>query len=258
VENTATDHRLRLLLPSGAKADTCLADSAFDVVERPIALREDNYLYRELEVETRPQQSWTAVFDAGRGLAVCAAGLLECATPDLPERPLALTLFRGTRKTVGTAGEPEGQQSGNLIFHYCILPLQGPPERRRLCELGALLNSGLRTAQLGQIDQQIMLADLQSLESDLPALPAQASFLAIHGLAVLTSMRQVGEALEVRLFNPTSTQGTVILDFSGWPEGMSPPEWMQAVDFESNPLGEVMAVGQIELKPKQIMTIKCW
>ena len=110
VENTAEDHRLRVLFPSSAQADTYLADLAFDMVERPIALRPDNHLYREMEVETKPQQSWTAVFDKQRGLAIISAGLLETAVQDLPERPLALTLFRGTKKTVGTIGEPGGQE----------------------------------------------------------------------------------------------------------------------------------------------------
>ena len=86
--------------PAAPGADTYLADSPFDVVERPIALRADNHLYRELEVETKPQQSWTAVCDGARGLAVVSVGLLESAVRDLPERPLALTLFRGTRRTV--------------------------------------------------------------------------------------------------------------------------------------------------------------
>ena len=65
VHNVALDHRLRVLFPSGAAADTYLSDTPFDVVERPIALRADNHLYRELEVETKPQMSWTAVFDGG-------------------------------------------------------------------------------------------------------------------------------------------------------------------------------------------------
>ena len=89
VENVAEDHRLRVLFPSETKTDTYLADSAFDVVERPIALRKDNHLYREMEVETKPQQSWTAVFDEQRGLAVISAGLLETAVRDIPDRPLA-------------------------------------------------------------------------------------------------------------------------------------------------------------------------
>jgi len=39
VDNCASDHRLRVLFPSDAAADTYLADAAFDVVERPIPLR---------------------------------------------------------------------------------------------------------------------------------------------------------------------------------------------------------------------------
>jgi dipeptidase D len=64
----------------------------------------------ELEVEMKPQQTWTAVYDARRGLAVIAPGQLESAVRDLTERPIALTLFRGTRRTVLTDGEPGGQQ----------------------------------------------------------------------------------------------------------------------------------------------------
>ncbi len=44
VYNIAEDHRLRVLFPSGARADTYLADTPFDVVERPIALAGDNHL----------------------------------------------------------------------------------------------------------------------------------------------------------------------------------------------------------------------
>ncbi len=45
VHNVVKDHRLRVLFPTGAQADTYLADMQFDVVERPIALRADNHLY---------------------------------------------------------------------------------------------------------------------------------------------------------------------------------------------------------------------
>lgn len=65
VDNVARDHRLRCLFPSGVKASTYLSDLAFDVVERPIALSPDNHLFRELELETRPQAA-SAVAAPGR------------------------------------------------------------------------------------------------------------------------------------------------------------------------------------------------
>src|ERR1019366_10045444 len=79
VNNSAPDRRLRVILPSGAKAETYLSDGAFDVLERPVALPAGNHLSRELAVETRPQQTWSAVSDAKRGLALVSSGLLECS-----------------------------------------------------------------------------------------------------------------------------------------------------------------------------------
>ena len=62
---TVTDvwHRVRVLFPTDLKGDTYLSDSAFDVVERPVALAADNAIRKELDVETRPQISWTAFAD---------------------------------------------------------------------------------------------------------------------------------------------------------------------------------------------------
>jgi alpha-mannosidase/mannosylglycerate hydrolase len=249
VENTVEDHRLRVLFPSGAQTDTYLADSAFDVVERPIALRQDNHLYREMEVETKPQQSWTAVYDEVRGLAVISAGLLETAVRDLPDRPLALTLFRGTKRTVGTVGEPGGQEKGRLVFKYLILPFQGEPDRTRLFELGQQVSNGFRFAQMQSEDIPIYRKD--------PKLPAQASFFRLDGPAVISSLQMVNEGLEVRLFNPQTTPIENKLTAENWPEGTQVPQWTQPVDLESNPKGDQKPIDQpIELKPKQILTLR--
>ena len=161
----------------------------------------DNHLYRELEVETKPQQSWTAVCDGARGLAVVSVGLMESAVRDLPERPIALTLFRGTRRTVITDGEPNGQLLGDLHFRYWIVPVAGEVDRVRLCDLGQQLAAGLRDVQLRPQDVRFFRADLARGGVD-ATLPAVAGFLSVEGPAVVTSIRQVGEGLEVRMFNP--------------------------------------------------------
>ena len=129
VHNTVADHRLRVLLPSGATAQTYLADSPFDAVERPISLNAENHLYRELEVETKPQQSWTAVYHEQRGLAVVSTGLLETAVRDVPERTIALTLFRSTRRTVNTDGEAQGLLMGSTAFQLLV----GSPGEHTRC-----------------------------------------------------------------------------------------------------------------------------
>lgn len=248
VANLASDHRLRVLFPTGAAAETYLSDTPFDVVERPIPLRADNHLHRELEVETRPQQSWSAVFDDHRGLAVVSSGLLESAIRNVADRTLALTLFRSTQRTVFTNGEPEGQLHGDLSFRYWLTPLTGEPDRVHLSLLGQQLAAGLRVVQLRPADLPLYRQPA--------SLPAIAGLFQVDGPAVVTSARWVGSGLEVRLFNPNTTSGQVQLRFGD----ALPFAAMQTVDFESNPVGDSHSLEQGEvvvlLSPKQISTLR--
>lgn len=256
VHNNASDHRLRVLFPSGAiRADTYLADSPFDVVKRPIALRRDNYLARELEMETKPQSSWTAVWDGSRGLAIISAGLRESAVCDLPDRPIALTLFRSTARTVGTGGEPGGQLHGDLTFHYWIAPLTSEPDRCRLCDLGQQLAAGTRSTQTiaGPSPARPASGDAAVLKAPLPA---KHGFLEVSAPAVVTSVRHMAgrKELEVRMFNPTEsameiTIAAADLGYTTW----------QRVDLESHPLTQplLFANGQVSftIGAKEIATL---
>ena len=251
IENTVDDHRVRVLFPSGVKTDTYLTDTAFDVRERPVALPADNHIYRELHVETKPQQSWIAVHDAKAGLAVVADALLESCVRDLDDRPIALTLVRGTRRTVFTDGEPDGQMRGPLTFRYCVKPLAGKPDRAQLSELGLRLTGGLRAVQLLKADQGIFRTKT--------ALPATAGFLRVDGPAVVTSLRQVGAAWELRMFNPDVKAVSTTLHLGPKTGSAKPPTTAQRVDCESNPLGALtLKDGQckVALKPKQIVTVR--
>jgi alpha-mannosidase/mannosylglycerate hydrolase len=248
VQNVAGDHRLRVLLPSGCEAMIYLADTPFDVVERPVALLAENHTYRELEVETRPQQSWTAVYHGQRGLAVVSTGLLESAVRDVPERTVALTLFRSTRRTVFTDGEPNGQLIGDLHFRYWIAPLLGTPDRPQLFRWGQQIAAGLR-------DVQLRAADLALHRGQTP-LASQGSLLEVDGDAVLTSLRQIDGGLEARLFNPTTAAARVSLI---WGSGMNPRR-VSLVDLESNPVGDPLPTSDnttmLMLAAKQIATVR--
>ena len=153
IYNNSKDHRLRVLFPSDASlAATYLTDTPFDVVQRPISSPEDIHQYREPDPLTRPQQSWVSVNDDQCGLAVIAPGLMEVMVQDLPDRPVALTLFRSTRNTVFTDGEPGGQLLGPLHFKYALMPIIGVPHRAFLFQMGQRLSTGLRAVQITKKD----------------------------------------------------------------------------------------------------------
>lgn len=252
VQNRVRDHRLRVLFPSATAAATYLSDGAFDVVERPIGLPPDSHLYRELPVETGAQQTWSAIFDARRGLAVVSSGLLECHVRDRPERPLVLTLFRATRRTIMTDGQPDGQLQGELVSHYWLVPLRGAPDRAALCERGVQLGCGLRTAQLTAYDVKVCPRK--------NVLPAAASLCRVEGPVVVTSARMVGDGFEIRLFNPAVAMAEARIDFAGRPSSVPAPRTVQRVNLESQPIDAPLAVASgghvFPVRPKQILTLR--
>jgi alpha-mannosidase len=249
VHNLARDHRVRVLLPSRASTDTYLADSPFDVVRRPIALRQDNYTYRELETEAKPQQSWTAVHDADLGLAVISNGLLESAVRDLPDRPIALTLLRGTRRTVGTNGEPNGQLNWPITFNYWIVPLLGAPDRASLFDQAQLLLAGVRAVQLQAKDVAFHRQGDQIAPQD--------SLLEVSAPVVVTSACQVDASLELRLFNPEESPVAARIHLGQG--AMARYTQYGLVNLESTPLGPTSAVTDviiIQVGAKQIITLR--
>jgi len=255
IHNTAEDHRMRVLFPSGAAdAETYVADSQFDVVERPIALREDNYLYRELEVDAKPQQSWTAVYDEDGGLAVVSAGQLESAVLDQPEHPIAVTLFRSTHRTVNTEGETDGLLLGKVTVKQYVLPLDGKPSRVDLFHLAHYQTTGLR---FHQIDAEAIKTLAYQREVNLEAkLPAENSLFALEGKVVLSSARIVDGSLEVRLFNPTRKTQKAALRFG---DVMTPKQGWR-VNLLSEPLSEPQALEEgvffFAVNTKEIVTLR--
>lgn len=260
VHNNIKDHRLRVIFPSQAQnARTYLADSPFDVVERPVALRADNHLYREPEIEPKPQQNWTSVFDEQRGLAVIAPGLLESAVQDTPERAIALTLFRATGRTVMTGGEPDGQVQGDLTFHFSILPLDGPPDRAMLFDHASLLSAGLWQAYAQPGDLKNTLDTMMRSQIQPALLPLSAEFIRLKGPVVMTSLRPVSGSLEIRFFNPNDQDVQAEISLAGWVWSSTVPEKAAWVNLEGMPQGPVFDLldrsVSFKVMPKEIKTL---
>ncbi len=87
LENTACDHRLRLLFPTGQPAATCFAATTFDIARRPTEIRAQPHWVHP-PTRTFPHHG----FVHANGLTVTAPGLPEAEVT--PEGTIALTLLR--------------------------------------------------------------------------------------------------------------------------------------------------------------------
>jgi len=205
IDNNVCDHRLRVVFPTETNASTYFADSPFDVVERNIKLPKDNYIKKELETDTKPQQSWTAVCDDKRGLAVVAPGQYETAVCDEPAKPIKLTLFRSFTKTVMTNGQTDCQLLKKMTFKYNIIPIAAKFDRQRLFAESAKMANGIKTVQLLPRD----IAVIKPMEK----LPPSDGFFSLSG-AVLTGVCKYYDKIEIRFFNPTDRNCTAVLKIS--------------------------------------------
>ncbi|AQQ72592.1 Mannosylglycerate hydrolase [Limihaloglobus sulfuriphilus] len=250
IDNNIKDHRLRVVFPTGTKSKTYLTDSVFDVVERSITKDENNYKKKELEPDTSPQQSWTAVGDGKRGLAVISTGLYEAALGDEPLRPIKLSLLRSTRRTVMTAGEPEGQLLKPLSFKYALRPLSGEINRCQLFSDARLLADDIAYCQLRK-------KDIDSRPASAAKLPPQQGLVSVEN-AVMTSLLSTDGKIQVRVFNPENGPVNAAIRFES-DNTASIARECKKTDFLGNAYEEIKAKSgkefNFKLKGKEIATL---
>ncbi|AQQ70157.1 Mannosylglycerate hydrolase [Limihaloglobus sulfuriphilus] len=136
IENTAKDHRLRIMMPTGVKTDYAYADGPFDVLKRSL-LWDDTKDNMEEYHPYKPMQRFVTLSDDSRGFSFISKGLGEYEVIDDSDRTLAITLMRTSRaymranRGVMTPAEYEqnlGQHLigiGKLEFEYAIYPHEG-------------------------------------------------------------------------------------------------------------------------------------
>lgn len=243
IENSIRDHRLRLLCPSGfAEASTYWSDTPFDAVERPIQLREDNHLLKELQVEMGPQQNWIAVSNGKTGLALVAPGQYESTVLDHPDRPIALTLLRGFRKAVLTDGEDGGQILGRHTIRMALRPfVQKPNDVPAAMLQREAQNVAARVQSIYRDALDLKEASWRLSEKGSGNVPA----LDLGDGAVLTACKRCEDGTwQMRLYNPGKEETTV-----GLPDGFE----CYSVDL----LGERQQAlrGKWRLPGKKIVTV---
>ena len=143
--NTVKDHRLRMLFPTDLTVDTHLADSVFDVVERP-DFPGENWTNPSRCQRT---QYFTAAEDEAGGLAVINRGSYEYEI--LPERKqIAVTLLRcvGELGDWGVFPTPAAQCIGPVTTELAVFPYKGHSFRENGCCEAVRFQTDMFTCQI--------------------------------------------------------------------------------------------------------------
>lgn len=221
VDNTAADHRLRLLFPSGGPVEHAVAATTFGVVARGTTPKDGaRWLHRA--PRTFPHQGWVAA----NGLTVAAPGLPEAEVH--PDGTIAVTLVRAVgwiaRYDLTTRPVPAGP----------AMPIAGAQSpgviEARLALLAGVDGVAARDAELGF---RAVVAGPD------PLLATGRSLLSLEPPAlVLSALKPAedGDGLVVRVLNPDGAATTATLRFG------FPLRGAEAVRLDETPSDDAVAV----------------
>ncbi|MCR2820063.1 alpha-mannosidase [Lederbergia panacisoli] len=197
LDNTARDHRLRVVYPTGFETDHHLAESVFEIVKRP----------NKPEIEwTNPsfdhhQHSFASLSDGKNGLTVATKGLQEYEIVE-ENTTLAITVLRAVSE-LGDWGyfpTPEAQCQGKQTAEWFVIPHEDDAITAKAYEAA--------------YDFQIPAICIQSLEH-IGELPANGSFFAWESNGLVFSSIKKGETndnLFFRVYNPSKLKKTLTVD----------------------------------------------
>lgn len=208
-ENTAKDHRLRAVFPTGLKAQEHYADSTFEVVKRP---------NRHKETWKNPsgcehQQNFVAMCDEKAGLLVANFGLYEYEILPDAQNAIAVTLLRcvGEMGDWGVFPTPDAQMQGPCCLRYEVVPF-ATEEIAAAYQEGYQFQNDLTACQIpGQAGGEGVPAD-KSLPPAQSFLEWQGSGLALTGF----KRKEDGSDILVRFVNVTEKPVLLQLQKSFW------------------------------------------
>jgi 2-O-(6-phospho-alpha-D-mannosyl)-D-glycerate hydrolase len=222
IQNSAHDHRVRVLCPTGAaRIQSHRSDTAFGVVERPVTKVMPQGELTEMPVSSAPMQSFVDAGDSVSGAVVVTDGLVEHEVLNTHAGGVvAVTLLRcvgdlsrndlTTRR--GHAGPglrtPGAQCQGRREFRFAFVPRGTPPSAREL----------FATARSFLSPPRLVAASAGS-----GGLPPRHSFLRMESEppgAVLSACKVAddGQGVVLRVFNSGAGRTRVRLHL---PEGIT-------------------------------------
>jgi len=252
VPNTARNHRLRVLFPSGLTAEHYHTSTPFDFVKRQIE-RPDRSDYLRKDFDVVPHNGIVTVDDHKDGLAIYSKGLYEVVVRDNKQRTIALTLFRSTGKEVLSDGSDGGQLLRELEFNYAIRPFTiAEAHPAPLWKEHQQYVTGIRS--MNRKAGKLYLETMQQGEVELPL---SKSYLNLASDALIVSAFKQSEDEDnsyiIRLFNITEQDGRGTLTFE------REIDKAELVNLDEAPMSELPITAReihVTVLPKQILTVK--
>lgn len=206
VENSAEDHRLAVMLPTGMDTDSVFVETPFAVEQRNFMWKQtgDNF---EKHYHYQPMLGFIDICDDHSGIAFLNKGLREYAVYDDQRRTVGITLIRTHRAYMTAAGKltpdekrnyPGVQNKGTQTYQYAIAPHAGDWQAGGVMKMSKDYGAGIRAIQG------------PAKHGDLPP---TASLIDIdpQGVVMLSALAQSedGKGFVLRLWNTIDREVTV-------------------------------------------------
>lgn len=244
IDNTARDHRLKLMLPTNVDGDTYFAGQAFCKISRPVGTDPKKASWDEPEcIERNMNGIIGKQSTSGEGLAfVSAEGLHEAGVLNDADSTVAVTLYRCFDRVYMQTKSNLPQLMRRLTFKYSIVPMTAETSYADLL----CVQHGLKNTEITVTDK--VSADTPTPQSD--------SYFEIENPNIALSLFKVSEDNKdyvIRMFNasemPTESNITFGCDVAGACE----------VDLLENATEELCLNGKsikLGFRPWEIKTIK--
>lgn len=205
IENTAKDHRLRVLFPSGIDTDTVCADSQYCIVARKQKKFDLKRFRIEHPAQVAPMQRFVTVKDSRKALTILSYGMPEYELKLDGKGTIALTLLRCVgllagdeliTRPGGKAGwhneTPDAQCPGTHTFRYAVLP-----HSTKEYENMEFLNRESERFHLPVLSM--------CRKNNTPPPPTESFFSLSPGQLVVSAIKEAedGRGCIIRIYNPT-------------------------------------------------------
>jgi alpha-mannosidase len=268
-DNHARDHRLRMVFPSDVNTQVSQASAQFDVVGHPIkVVPVPDEAWVEDAPKTFPQQDWVDLSDGEHGLCLIVQGLPEYEVLDTDRHEIAVTLLRavgylGAGYEMQTAAvgagphiaTPEAQIQRKLTYSLSVLPHSGSWDKAEVWRQALTFNNPPRAFTTGMEKNRLTFKP--------GAQPAERSFLSVSGRNVILSSvkkAEVGEALVVRLYNPSEngTEALIQLPFqlAGVQLAGLDERPLPSTDAQAASVHEAGGQVRVSLAPRKVVTLR--